>query len=180
LVGDDVAERESSQLNGGSYYDFYETRDGRYLSVGSLEPKFWQGFCTAIERPDLVPLGLDQAAENQQALKSKVRSVILQKTLAAWTAVFAEFDVCVEPVLTIPEMLDHPQTQARNMIVQVPKPDGSSQRQVGSPIKFSATEAGYTHVGGDLGAETTAMLQEVGYREDEIEAMQKDGLFGHR
>lgn len=177
LVGDEVADRESWQLNGGSPYDYYETKDGRYLSVGSLEPKFWQGFCTAVNRPDLIPRHFDQSAENQQQLKAEIRAVILQKTLAEWTAVFAEIDVCVEPVLTIPEMIEHPQTQARHMIVEVPKSDGPSQQQVGSPFKFSETEAAYKSVGGDLGGETTAVLQELGYSAEEIEAMRNDGLF---
>ncbi|MGB5060172.1 MAG: CaiB/BaiF CoA-transferase family protein, partial [Candidatus Promineifilaceae bacterium] len=59
LVGDDPPQREGWMLNGGSFYDYYQTQDGRYLSVGSLEPKFWQGFCQAIGRSDLIGRGLD-------------------------------------------------------------------------------------------------------------------------
>lgn len=178
LVGGAAPARESWQLNGGSYYDFYETKDGRYLSVGSLEPKFWQGFCRAIGRPDLIPRGHDPDPDNQQALKAEIRAVIAERELAAWTAVFAGYDVCVEPVLTIPEVAEHAQTQARQMIVDVPKPEGGSQRQVGSPIKFSRTPAAYRHVGGSLGADTTAVLQEIGYDEAEIAALQAQGVFG--
>ena len=54
LVGGELADYETGPLNGGGTYDYYRTKDGRYLSVGSLEPKFWQGFCEAIGRPDLV------------------------------------------------------------------------------------------------------------------------------
>ncbi|RME48583.1 MAG: CoA transferase, partial [Caldilineae bacterium] len=54
LVGGENPDYESMWLNGGSFYDYYRTADGRYLSVGSLEPKFWAGFCEAIERPELV------------------------------------------------------------------------------------------------------------------------------
>ncbi len=178
LVGGEVPERESWQLNGGGYYDFYETGDGRYLSVGSLEPKFWQGFCTAVARPDLIPLGFDQSHDNQQTLKAEIRQVLKSKTLAEWTELFAEYDVCVEPVLTIPEMTEHPQTQARRMIVAVPKADGTSQRQVASPFKFSETEARYKKVGGALGEDTTAVLQEIGYTFQEIEEMKKKEFFG--
>jgi crotonobetainyl-CoA:carnitine CoA-transferase CaiB-like acyl-CoA transferase len=178
LVGGMVPEPESWQLNGGSSYDFYETSDGRYLSVGSLEPKFWQGFCTAVGRPDLIPRGFEPDLEKQQALKEEIHTVLAAKTLAEWLAIFVETDVCVEPVLTIPEMIAHPQTQARQMIVAVPKPDGTSQAQVASPFKFSETEARYAWVGGDLGGETTAVLQEVGYSAAEIEEMGNRGLFG--
>lgn len=178
LVGDEVPEREGWQLNGGGYYDFYETSDGRYLSVGSLEPKFWQGFCTAVGRPDLIPLGFDQSGDCRQKLKAEIRQLLKSKTLAEWAELFAEYDVCVEPVLTIPEMVAHPQTQARQMIVEVPKSDGTSQPQVASPFKFSETEARYEKVGGALGVDTTAVLQEIGYTSREIEEMKTRGIFG--
>lgn len=54
LVGSAEPQRETMWLNGGSIYDFYQTSDGRYLAVGSLEPKFWHGFCQAIGDPDLI------------------------------------------------------------------------------------------------------------------------------
>lgn len=176
LVAGETPEPESWQLNGGSYYDFYETADGRALSVGSLEPKFWEGFCQAIKRPDLVPRGFDQSPANQQALKAEIRTVIATRPLAEWTAIFAGYDVCVEPVLTIPEMVAHAQTQARHMIVAVPKPDGPTQLQVGSPFKFSRTEAVYRHVGGQVGADTTAVLREIGYTDTEIDALFAQGV----
>ncbi len=179
LVGGETPAPESWQLNGGGYYDFYETADGRYLSVGSLEPKFWEGFCQAIARPDLIPRGIDQSAANQQALKAEIRAAIAAKELSAWTAVFADYDVCVEPVLTIPEMVAHPQTQARQMIVDVPKPDGTAQPQVGSPFKFSGTTAVYHHAGGDVGADTTAVLHELGYTDAEIEGLRGRGYVGN-
>ncbi|MBX3056106.1 MAG: CoA transferase [Anaerolineae bacterium] len=178
LVGGQTPEPESWQLNGGSYYDFYETADGRYLSVGSLEPKFWEGFCQAIERPDLIPRGFDQSPANQQALKADMRATISGKRLDEWTTIFAGYDVCVEPVLTIPEMVAHPQTQARQMIVAVPKPDGSTQPQVGSPFKFSQSEPVYHHVGGDVGADTMAVLHELGYTDEEIEGLRGRGGAG--
>jgi crotonobetainyl-CoA:carnitine CoA-transferase CaiB-like acyl-CoA transferase len=178
LVGGIEPEREGWHLNGGSYYDFYETRDGRYLSVGSLEPKFWEGFCQAIARPDLIPNGFDQSPENQQALKVEIRQVIAAKDLNEWVGIFADYDVCVEPVLTIPEMLDHPQTQARGMIVDVPKPDGTTQQQVGSPFKFSQTQPEYWRVGGKMGEDGTAVLQEIGYTVEEIREMQQYGVLG--
>ncbi|HMT22378.1 MAG TPA: CaiB/BaiF CoA-transferase family protein, partial [Promineifilum sp.] len=57
FVAEETPKPESMALNGGRAYDLYETADGRRLSVGSLEPKFWEGFCAAIGRPDLVAPG---------------------------------------------------------------------------------------------------------------------------
>lgn len=178
LVGDDAPQPEGWALNGGGYYDYYETKDGRYLSVGALEPKFWRGFCAAIGRPDLTGRGLDQSPDNQQALKAEIRAVIRQKTLAEWTAVFAGLDVCVEPVLTVPEMAAHPQVQARGLLTHIPRPDGGSQRQIAPPLKFSRSQHEVPHTGVSLGAQTMQVLGESGYSAAEIEALRDAGVFG--
>ncbi len=178
LVGDEVPERESWGLNGGSFYDYYETHDGRFLSVGSLEPKFWQGFCQAIERPDLIADGLSQDTAVQQKLKAAIRQAIKSRDFDEWVTIFAQLDVCVEPVLTIPEMVEHPQTRVRGMIVDVPKPDGTTQKQVGSPFKFSQTEAEYRQAGGAMGVDTNDVLMELGLSADEIGQLQESGVFG--
>ncbi len=107
LVGGEMADYESDPLNGGGTYDYYRTKDQRYLAVGSLEPKFWQAFCEAIGRPDLVPAGF--ATDGEAEVKSQVAEVIAQKTLAEWVEVFGPLDACVEPVLTVEEALGHPQ-----------------------------------------------------------------------
>ena len=176
LVGDVEAEPEATFLNGGTFYDLYETSDGQLLSVGSLEPKFWQQFCNAIERDDLFPLGVNFDIDHQQAFKHEIRTAIKRKTLAEWTAIFAEYDACVEPVLSTKAALEHPHTQARGMLVSVPHPDGSLQQQVGSPIKLTNHEAAYTHVGSALGAHTAEVLAEIGMDSAEIDTLIKDGV----
>jgi crotonobetainyl-CoA:carnitine CoA-transferase CaiB-like acyl-CoA transferase len=178
LAGGEVPAREQMLLNGAGIYDYYETRDGRFLAIASLEPKFWQGFCQAIGRPDLIEPGMSQDTAVLQQVKADIRTVIARKTLEEWTAVFANLDVCVEPVLTIPEMVEHPHTQARGLIVNVPRPDGTSQRQVGSPIRFSASEAKYKGVGTAVGAHTEEVLLEIGYNQDDVQRMRDRNLFG--
>jgi crotonobetainyl-CoA:carnitine CoA-transferase CaiB-like acyl-CoA transferase len=176
LVADEPPQREGWGLNGGSFYDYYETCDGRFLSVGSLEPKFWQRFCQALGHPEWIGRGLDGSLENQRGLKAEIAAVIGERPLAEWVAIFAELDVCVEPVLTVPEMVNAEQTAVRQMIVDVPKPDGTTQRQVGSPFHFSATAAQYRWVGGAAGADSTAVLQEVGYSDAEIAQLCRSGV----
>lgn len=178
LVSGQNPQPEAERLNGGCYYDFYQTADGRYLAVGSLEPKFWTGFCEAIGRPDLIERGYEADLTAQRALKVELEAVIATRSLEAWLAIFAELDVCVEPVLTIEEMVDHPQTKSRQMIVEVRRPDGSSQRQVGSPYKFSRSRPAYQYTGCPLGAHTAEVLAEAGYSPQEIEELRAAGVFG--
>lgn len=179
LAANETPAREEDPLNGGSFYDYYQTSDGRFLAVGSLEPKFWTGFCKVIGRPDLINQGYNMwDREVQQRLKREIQNVIASRPLEAWIDTFSECDVCVEPVLDIEEMAAHPQVAARNMIVDVPRSEGQPQRQVGSPFRFSANTATYHHVGAELGEHTTDILIEVGYTPERIQTLRENGAFG--
>jgi crotonobetainyl-CoA:carnitine CoA-transferase CaiB-like acyl-CoA transferase len=171
LVAGETPEPEGMALNGGRVYDYYETRDGRWLSVGSLEPKFWEGFCAAISRPDLVAPGLSIDPASQSWVKAEVRDAIAARPLDEWLEIFEPLDVCVEPALTVPEMLAHPQTVARGLVVDAPKPGGGSQRQIASPWRFSGGAAQYRHIGAALGAHTEEVLREAGFKAEEIAAL---------
>ncbi len=167
---------EEMPLNGGTFYDYYQTKDGRFLAIAALEPKFYVGFCEAIERPDLGRSLPDQDPTRQQTLKAAIQATIEQKTLAEWTAVFANHDVCVEPVLTVPEMVAHPQVQARGLLVTVPRGDGSQQSQIGHPLQFSATAPSYRHTGTAVGAHTSQILAKIGYNREQIDALLEAGV----
>ncbi len=176
IVGGKNPVREGTTLNGGTFYDLYETQDGRVLSVGSLEPKFWAGFCEAIGRIDLIKPGRNFDAANQQTFKHEIRAVIQSKTLAEWCDIFAQYDVCVEPVLTTTEALAHPQTIARDMLVSVPRTNGGMQQQIGTPIKLSNHTPTYKHIGVKLGTHTRQILSEIGFEESEIDELEAQGV----
>jgi crotonobetainyl-CoA:carnitine CoA-transferase CaiB-like acyl-CoA transferase len=178
LIGKEEPTREASLLNGGGYYDFYETADGRYLSVGSLEPKFWMAFCEAIGRPDLISKGYGLDPAVKRSLKMELRDAIAARPMVEWSKVFATLDACIEPVLNVTEVASHPQTKARNMVVSVPKADGSEQQQIGSPFHFSRGRANYKHTGVKLGTHSNEVLAEIGYKSGEIEAFRQSGLLG--
>ena len=136
LAGGQPQKPESGMLNGGTFYDYYQTRDGRWLSVGSLEPQFSSRLCDTLELGELKSYALSQKPEHQQELKAAIKQKIAERSLAEWREGFADVDACVEPGLTIEEAAEHPQLKARGMIVDRDRGDGRSQNQLGRPILF--------------------------------------------
>ncbi|MBC7193017.1 CaiB/BaiF CoA-transferase family protein [Marinobacter sp.] len=153
LAGGQPQQPEGSMLNGGSFYDYYQTADNRWLSIGSLEPQFSGRLCDTLGIPEMKSYGLSQNPEHQQKLKAAIKKAISDKTLEQWHAIFADQDACVEPVLTISEAAGHPQIQARDMVIEVDRGDGSFQKQLGHPIKFSQTPCQSKFTGRVLGAD---------------------------
>ena len=164
-------EMENQALNGGSFYDYYRTRDGRWFSVGSLEPQFMQQFCAAIGRPELASRGLSPKPEEQQALKREIQMEFEKRDFAQWREVFAALDACVEPLLGLAEAVEHPQILAREMLVEVPRDGKTPQRQIACPIKFSAGLPAPRHIGAALGAHTDQVLAELGCSVERIAAL---------
>lgn len=178
LAGGIEPEAGRMTLNGGTFYDYYETKDGRYFSVGSLEPQFRKLLCEAIDQPELFKIGISEDPGDVRAFKEAIRRAFLGKTFEEWRSVFAELQACVEPVLKFSEACEHPQIKERGMVVEVPKADGTGQRQIAFPIKFTAFKPEYKHIGVRLGANTKEVLEGLGLSGTEIAELQKKGVFG--
>ncbi|MBF0674467.1 CaiB/BaiF CoA-transferase family protein [Pseudomonas sp.] len=161
---------ENQPLNGGSFYDYYQSRDGRWFSVGSLEPQFMQHFCAALGRPELAARGLSLRPEDQQALKREIQNEFDKRDFADWCERFAALDACVEPVLSLAEAVEHPQLQARGVVTDVPRDSAEPQRQIACPIRFSAGLDTPRHIGVSVGAHTDQVLTELGYSIEQIAA----------
>ncbi|MGG7673081.1 CaiB/BaiF CoA transferase family protein [Pseudomonas sp. WC2] len=159
---------EDQMLNGGSFYDYYRSRDGRWMSVGSLEPAFMQQLCAALGRPELAALGLSPKPEQQQQLKYALTVEFEKHDFAELCELFAGIDACVEPVLSLSEAVRHPQLQARELVTQVPRGDGSTQAQIACPLKFSEALPAPRHVGAALGQHTDEVLAELGFGAERI------------
>ena len=174
LAGNDIPTSESHLLNGGSFYDYYQTSDGRFLSVGSLEPKFFSGLCQLLELEHLLPLANNTAA--QQKIKDSFTQSFKQKTYDQWKAIFISVDLCVEPVLNLKEASEHPQLVARNMVVDVPHPETGVQKQLACPIKFSMYQTHYQQAGGEIGADGKEVLTKLGLSNSKITTLEKNSV----
>ncbi|EMW3618056.1 CoA transferase [Acinetobacter baumannii] len=144
---------EQGMLNGGIFYDYYMTQDGRYLSIGSLEPQFMAGLSAALDLPVLLQKGASLDEQDRQEVKQAIQEKIKAKTFKEWHEIFANLDVCVEPVLSLSEALNSPLAQQRGWIVNVPLQNNTpdTEPQIACPIKFSRSQMRYSFVGQKLG-----------------------------
>ncbi len=164
--------REGHVLNGGSFYDYYRTRDGRWMSVGSLEPGFMQQLCDALGRSDLAALGLSPQ------LKVALQVEFEKRSFDELCELFAAVDACVEPVLSLSEAVEHPQLKARGLVSQVPRGDGSTQAQLACPLKFSDGLPEPRHIGVAVGAHSDEVLVELGVSAQRIEQLRQTKVVG--
>ena len=169
-VGKHVPERGAELLNGGAAcYAIYRTSDGRHLSVGALEPKFWIAFNQAIGRaPD--PSELVAPPAQQDKVRAEIQAILATRTRDEWEAVFAEpgVDACVEPVLLPSELAGHPQHVARELFFRI-----GDDQQVWTPTAGERRErAALPHRSPPtLGQHSAEVLADAGFTEAEIAAL---------
>ncbi len=110
----EVVRGEAFLTGGAAFYQIYRTKDGRFVSLGALEDKFWANFCAAVGRTDWVARQWETTP--QTALIAEVAALFETETLAVWNARLEPIDCCFEPVHELAEMVDHPQTAARGFV----------------------------------------------------------------
>jgi alpha-methylacyl-CoA racemase len=154
-------------------YRPYECADG-YVTLGALEPKFWQTWCEGVGRPDLIAHAYDSPGSESHAAVSEI---FRERTREQWRAFASEHDCCLEPVLGLDEALESELVAAREMVVELTQPGAQRPvRLLGVPIKLSRTPADPTRAPGPaLGEHTDEVLSEAGFESDQIAALHQSG-----
>lgn len=115
LARGDIPGRDANLLTGGcAFYGVYVTRDGKFVSLGAIETVFWENFCKAAGRDDLIARQSDPLPQTD--LIAEVAALFRQRTREEWDRLLAEVDCCYHPVLEISEVETHPQNAARELI----------------------------------------------------------------
>jgi alpha-methylacyl-CoA racemase len=163
-------ERGTNMLDTGAhFYDVYETADGGYVSVGSIEPQFYAELLrlTGLEGEDL-PWQHDRA--QWPALKERLAGIFRTKTRDEWCEIMEGTDVCFAPVLTIPEAVAHPHNVHRGTFVDV-----AGIPQPGPAPRFSRTQAAIARPPAHAGQHTDEILAEAGFDADRIAKLRETG-----
>lgn len=155
-----VAERGNNWLTGAyANYNIYATADGRYVSVGCLEKKFWRNLCIGLGREELIDMVDDES--NHPYLKEQLAEAFKQKTMREWEAFFADKDACVTPVLNFKEAVESEQVQANEMVLNVHDDELGEYQQLGFAMKLSKTPAQLNKRAPRLGEDTEKILAQL-------------------
>jgi len=153
-------------------YRPYACGDG-WVTLGALEPKFWQTWCRGVGREDLVDKQFEPPGSEAHA---EVERVFLQRTREGWQRFASEHDCCLEPVLDLDEALDSGLVDARGMVVELEQPGADrTVRQLGMPVKLSRTPGAVRGPGPGLGEHTDEVLRASGYTGEEIARLKDAG-----
>lgn len=153
-------------------YRLYETADGGYMALGALEKQFWESFCTAVGREDLIPHQFAEG-EKQKELIAELSRIFRGKRRAEWIACLKDADCCCEPVNRVSEAASDPQLQAREMILDSDHPRAGRFKQIGIPIKFSDTPGTIRRHAPSHGEHTAEILRDLGYDDGQIKTLEE-------
>lgn len=176
----EIPERGETRLDGHfAFYNVYETKDNKYLSVGASEEKFWKNICELIEKPEWIELQ-EGPTDVQEQLKKEMAQLFKQKNQNEWLDLLQTEDTCVGPVYDIDEIFSDPQIIERELFTKMNHPVAGDIKQIGFPIKFSETPGKIHAHAPILGEHTDEILSELDYSSESIENLRNSGVVGKK
>jgi len=170
--------RGELMLGGGiACYRVYRCRDG-WVALGALEPKFFEAFCRAVEREDLIPHRADPPGS---AAQDALEAIFAARSRDEWARLAAEHDCCLEVVATLEQALASSVLAARSVLTDIELPGGRTATVLGNPLRLTRTPADHHRLPVPaLGEHTDEVLAEAGLSAAAIAALRASGAAGRR
>jgi crotonobetainyl-CoA:carnitine CoA-transferase CaiB-like acyl-CoA transferase len=179
-----MLKRGESWLHGAyPYYCVYETRDGKYITIGCLEPHFWENLCRFLGKEEYIPyhFALDHTVHKPEGdkwdeIRSSLKQIFLTKTRDEWFELLTRNDVPAGKVYAPDEVFSDPQVLHRKMVIEVEHPTLGKIKQVGIAPRLSSTPGKVRSLSPLPGEHTDEILQGLDYGQEEIENLRREGV----
>jgi crotonobetainyl-CoA:carnitine CoA-transferase CaiB-like acyl-CoA transferase len=179
-----MLKRGESWLHGAyPYYGVYETKDGKYITIGCLEPHFWENLCRFLGKQEYIPyhFALEHTfhkpeGERWDEIRASLKQIFLTRTRDDWFELLTRNDVPAGKVYTTDEVFDDPQVLHRQMVIEVEHPTLGKIKQVGIAPKLSSTPGQVRSLSPLPGEHTDEILRGLGYKPEEIENLRRQGV----
>jgi crotonobetainyl-CoA:carnitine CoA-transferase CaiB-like acyl-CoA transferase len=158
-----------------AFYNTYETSDGRHISIGAVENRFWKKLCEHMGVPEYTTLQYDE--NRREEILDFMRTSFKSKTLAEWETELADLDVCWGKIQNLDEVLNDPLFRVRGMVVDILQKNGKKAATIGVPVKLSETPGIVRTPPVGFGENTVSILQELGFTEGQIKVFKDKGVF---
>jgi len=179
-----IPKRGETALHGAyPYYGVYQTKDGKYITLGCIEEHFWENLCRLLGREDYISYHFSsehfvQKPEDTkwEEIHSFLKQTFLTKTRDEWFELLVQNDITAGKVYTLDEVFSDPQVLHRQMVIEVEHPTLGKIKQVGITPKLSDTPGKVRSLSPLLGEHTDEILQGLGLNQEEIESLRKEGV----
>ena len=163
-------------------YQTFPTADG-YINVAALNEKLWSAFCEAIDRPDLEDddrfATNSDRVDNMNELEAIISETLQERTTDEWMSrIVEDAGVPAGPVFDVEDALYNEQTEARDVMTTLEHPEHGEVPVIEHPLQYENADSGFEAPAPKLGEHNRNVFDEIGYTEDEIEALEEQGAFG--
>jgi crotonobetainyl-CoA:carnitine CoA-transferase CaiB-like acyl-CoA transferase len=166
---------EAGKLLDWPRMEFYETKDSRKIFLQALKQKFWDRFCNAVGRSDLVVLDERHRGSENERIWREVSAIVRTRTLSEWMILLTEIDVPIISANTSEELIHDPQFVARKNVCTVELQSGQKLRLTSTPIKVAGYDFSAT-VAPSLGQHTEDILLELGINPESINQLRRNKI----
>ena len=162
-------------------YGPFKTKDGSWICIAAGSARFWELLCKTIRKEKLITdprfNSLSKRQQHENEVVQVIEEALLTKTAKEWEKIFFKVGVPAGKVNTIEEAFQHPQTQARDMLISFDHPLGKKMKYAGNPLKLSNTKDQKYKTAPGLGEHTQDILSELlGYPSDKVAKLKKEGV----
>lgn len=165
----------SHMLNGAvPQYNVYLTKDEKWISIGSLETKFWVNLCKVMDCEQWIETPFDEQLYPE--IKAHFTEKFKTRSRKEWMKILTDVEICAAPVYTLDEAMEDPHNKARGMNVELEHPVHGKINHIGIGPKFSDTPGSIRLLPPEEGEHTEEVLSKIGYSAEQIEALQKEGV----